>query len=83
MARIGHDVLGQSRVLLVVKADGSFEASAAGTMTIGNFYLEAGKLRYRSSRSDGAAALSGAKTILTVEPEGGSSVLIGRFERVQ
>ena len=83
MARIGHDALGTESGPAGDQADGSFEASAAGTMTIGNFYLEAGKLRYRSSRSDGAAALSGAKTILTVEPEGGSSVLIGRFERVQ
>jgi hypothetical protein len=61
------------RATMTVKADGSYEAATrVGTKTVGQFYLENGKLRYRSSRSTGSARLSEdkGKTFLTVVPEG-------------
>jgi len=75
---------GQIRVLMVIKEDGSYEASGGGTLTRGNFYLENGKLRYRSSRSEGIATLSPSRTNLTVTPERSSSST-GRsvYERIQ
>jgi len=65
----------ESRVMMVIREDGSYEASSqTGTQTVGRYYLESGKLRYRSSRSEGAATLSEdrGKTYLTVIPEGPS-----------
>ena len=45
-----------------------------GSLTVGKYYLQGGKLRYRSSRSEGAATVSEehGKTYLTVIPEGPS-----------
>jgi hypothetical protein len=42
------------------------------TLSEGKFYLQDGKLRYRSSRTAGTASFSEdqGKTILTVMPEG-------------
>ena len=42
-----------------------------GASTEGKFYLQDGKLRYRSSRTTGTASLSEdqGKTLLTVMPE--------------
>jgi hypothetical protein len=64
---------GQERATIVVKEDGSYKASTThGALTLGNFYLQDGKLRYRSSLSAGAATVSEDrdKTFLTVIPEG-------------
>jgi hypothetical protein len=63
---------GQERVTLIVSADGSYRAlTQDGAGTEGKFYLQDGKLRYRSSRTTGAATLSEdqGKTRLTVMPE--------------
>ena len=78
---------GRTQVLMVIKEDGSFEASTigGGNLTYGNFYLEGAKLRYRSSRTEGAATISVGRTILTVTPEGNSTVITGPavYERVK
>ena len=62
----------QSRVTMRIKEDGSYEASSqTGSLTVGKYYLEGGKLRYRSSRTEGAATVSEdrGKTFLTVIPK--------------
>ena len=63
---------GQERATLIVSADGSYRAlTPHGATTEGKFYLQDGKLRYRSSRTTGTARLSEdkGKTTLTVMPE--------------
>lgn len=81
---------GQTRVLMTIKADGSYESSATdvgGTLTRGVFYLEGGKLRYRSSRTEGTVTLADerGKTVLTQIPDGTVNVATGRasYERVR
>ena len=80
---------GNARVLMIIKEDGSYEASTTtgGTLTVGKYYLESGKLRYRSSRTQGTATVSEerGKTNLTVTPEGSFSFDTGSavFERVK
>jgi hypothetical protein len=64
--------LGQERATMIVQANGSYKASTTrGSTAEGRFYLQDGKLRYRSSRTTGAASLSEdkGKTTLTVTPE--------------
>ena len=63
---------GQERATMIVTEDGSYKASTTrGSTTEGKFYLQDGKLRYRSSRTTGTASLSEdkGKTVLTVMPE--------------
>ena len=63
---------GQERATMIVQANGSYKASTTrGSTSEGQFYLQDGKLRYRSSRTTGAASLSEdkGKTTLTVTPE--------------
>ena len=51
--------LGQERATMIVQANGSYKASTTrGSTADGQFYLQDGKLRYRSSRTTGAASLS-------------------------
>ena len=45
------EVAGDEWATMNVSADGSYKASATSTTTVGKFYLEAGKLRYRSRRT--------------------------------
>jgi hypothetical protein len=62
---------GQERATLIVSTDGSYRAlTVDGATTEGKFYLQDGKLRYRSSRTTGTASLSEdqGKTMLTVMP---------------
>jgi hypothetical protein len=62
---------GQERATLIVSADGSYRAlTTDGASTEGKFYLQDGKLRYRSSRTTGTASVSEdkGKTVLTVTP---------------
>jgi hypothetical protein len=49
----------------------TIERQTRGSTAEGQFYLQDGKLRYRSSRTTGAASLSEdkGKTTLTVTPE--------------
>ena len=63
---------GRERATMVVEADGTYKASTTrGTLSQGQFFLRDGKLRYRSTRTTGAASLSEdqGNTILTVMPE--------------
>src|ERR1700704_4102188 len=63
---------GQERATMNVQADGSYKASTTrGSTSEGQFYLQDGKLRYRSSRTTGTARLSEdqGKTTLAVMPE--------------
>src|SRR4051812_42615045 len=58
---------------MTIKEDGSYRAaSTSGSMTVGQYYIEDGKLRYRSTRSIGKAILSEekGKTYLLVIPDG-------------
>ena len=62
---------GRERALMIVIADGSYrDTTTAGSSTEGKFYLQDGKLLYRSSRTTGAASISEdqGKTVLTVLP---------------
>src|SRR5437870_13144368 len=64
--------MGDERATMNVQTDGSYKASTTrGSTSEGKFYLQDGKLRYRSSRTTGTAKLSEdqGKTILTVMPE--------------
>jgi hypothetical protein len=63
---------GQERATMIVSADGSYKASTTrGSTSEGQFYLQDGKLRYRSSRTTGTASFSEdkGKITLTVKPE--------------
>lgn len=63
---------GDERANMIVKADGSYKASTInGSTAEGQFYIENGKLLYRSSRTTGKASLSEdkGKTTLSVIPE--------------
>ena len=62
---------GRDRATIFVSEDGSYRAlTAGGATTEGRFYLQDGQLRYRSSRTTGAASLSEdqGKTMLRVTP---------------
>ena len=78
---------GQERAMMNVQADGSYKASTTrGSMSEGEFYLQDGKLRYRSSRTTGTASLSEdqGKTTLTVMPEDpGYQTGRAEYERVK
>jgi hypothetical protein len=49
------EVAGDEWATMNVSADGSYKASTISVTTLGKFYLEAGKLRYRSRRTTPAA----------------------------
>jgi hypothetical protein len=83
---------GQDPSTMTIREDGSYQAATqGGAMTVGKYYLEDGKLRYRSSRSAGTATVSegNGKTFLTVVPDGtdamGIAMSTGRteYERVK
>ena len=80
-------VSGQERATMIVQADGSYKASTTrGSTSEGKFYLQDGKLRYRSSRTTGTARLSEdqGKTTLTVLPEDPNyQTGKGEYERVK
>ena len=62
----------RERATMNVQADGTYKASTTrGSTSEGQFYLQDGKLLYRSSRTTGTASLSEdkGKTTLTVMPE--------------
>jgi len=63
---------GDERANMTVSADGKYKASTiSGSTTEGQFFLQDGKLRYRSSRTTGDATLSEdkGKVTLKVSPE--------------
>ena len=64
----------QTRATMTIKEDGSYEGSTIGagsTMTVGKYYLDGGRLRYRSSRTEGSVAVfeEKGKTIIRLFPE--------------
>jgi hypothetical protein len=64
--------MGQERATMIVQANGNYKATTPrGSTSEGQFYLQDGKLRYRSSRTTGTAKLSEdqGKTTLSVIPE--------------
>jgi hypothetical protein len=78
---------GDERANMTVSADGSYKASTiSGSTSEGQFYLQDGKLLYRSSRTTGTAKLSEDKgtTTLTVVPEDPNyRTGTARYERVK
>lgn len=63
---------GRQPVTMIVAPDGSYRAlTKAEASTEGKFYLQDGKLRYRSSRTLGTASLSEVRgnAVLTMTPE--------------
>jgi len=62
----------QTRVMMIVAADGSYRAMTTGeASTEGKFYLQDGQLHYRSSRTLGTALVSEDQghTLLTMTPD--------------
>ena len=63
---------GDERATMIVSVDGSYKApTTSGSTTEGAFYLQDGKLRYRSSRTTGTASVAEdkGKTVFTVSPQ--------------
>ena len=63
--------VGDERATMIVQADGTYKASTTrGTEAEGQFYLQDGKLLYRSSRTMGTARLTeeSGKTTITITP---------------
>jgi hypothetical protein len=63
---------GQERATMIVQANGNYKASTVrGSTSEGQFYLQDGKLLYRSSRTTGKAQLTEdkGKTTLSVIPD--------------
>jgi|SRR6185503_17495416 hypothetical protein len=79
--------VGDERATMVVDADGKYKAATTrGTQSEGQFYLQDGKLMYRSSRTAGMANLTedGGKTTITILPNDPSyRTGSARYERVK
>ena len=87
---VNSQLAGSERVLMTIKPDGSYQSSSTtqgGTLTIGHYYLDGGKLQYRSSRTQGTAVVSEdkGKTTLTIKPEGPANANTGPavYERMK
>jgi len=79
--------LAEDNATMVISPDGGYKASTiSGATTVGTFYLQDGKLRYRSSLTTGTASVSQdkGKTVLTMMPDNANS-RTGRaeYERVK
>ena len=62
---------GSERVLMTIKEDGTYQSSTTrdgGTLTVGKYYLQGGKVRYKSSRTEGTAVVSEDKGKTTLDP---------------
>ena len=89
------EVAGDEWATMNVSADGSYKASTISGTIVGKFYLQAGKLRYRSSRTTplampsaevlGTASVSqdNGKTVLTLMPEDPNYLGRAEYERVK
>jgi hypothetical protein len=79
--------VGDERATMTIQADGTYKASTTrGTESVGQFYLQDGKLMYRSSRTTGRATLTedGGKTTITIAPNDPSYRTGGaRYERIK
>ena len=90
-----NEVAGDEWATMDVSADGSYKASAITATTVGKFYLQAGKLRYRSRRTTPAAMPSAevfgtvnisednGKTVLTLAPDDPDYLGRAEYERVK
>jgi hypothetical protein len=79
---VNSQLSGSERVLMTIKADGSYQSATTrdgGTLTVGTYYLKDGKVRYKSSRSEGTVVISEdkGKTTLTLTPEGSFNPVTG------
>ena len=89
------EVPGDEWATMNVSADGSYKATTISGTTVGKFYLQAGKLQYRSRRTTplampsaevfGTASVSEdkGKTMLILTPEDPNYLGRAEFERVQ
>jgi hypothetical protein len=73
---------GTERVVMTIKDDGSYRSSTTrdgGTLTVGTCFLQGGKVRSKSSRSEGTVVISEdkGKTTLTLTPEGSFNPVTG------
>ena len=79
--------VGDERATMIVQEDGKYKAATTrGTQSEGQFYLQDGKLMYRSSRTMGKATLTedGGKTTITILPNDPSyRTGSARYERVK
>jgi len=79
--------VGDERATMIVQEDGKYKAATTrGTQSEGQFYLQDGKLMYRSSRTAGMANLTeeGGKTTITILPNDPSyRTGSARYERVK
>lgn len=90
-----NEVAGDEWATMNVSADGSYKASTYSVTTIGKFYLQAGQLRYRSSRTTplalpsaevfGTASVSEdkGKAVLTLMPNDPDYLGRAEFEQVK
>ena len=90
-----NEVPGDEWATMNVSADGSYKASTISGSTVGKFYLQAGKLRYRSSRTTplampsaevlGTASVSEdkGKTVLMLMPDDPNYLGRAEYERVK
>ena len=90
-----NEVAGDEWATMNVSPDGSFKASTFSGTIVGKFYLQAGKLRYRSSRTTPLAMPSAAvlgtasfsedngKILLTLMPEDPDYLGRAEYERVE
>ncbi len=90
-----NEVPGDEWATMNVSADGSYKASTISGTTVGKFYLQAGKLRYRSSRTTplampsaevlGTASVSEdkGKTVLMLMPDDPNYLGRAEYERVK
>ena len=89
------EAAGDEWATMDVSADGRYKASTISSTALGKFYLEAGKLRYRSVRTTplampsapvlGTARVSEdqGKTVLVLMPEDPNYLGRAEFERVK
>lgn len=79
--------VGDERATMIVDEEGKYKAATTrGTQSEGQFYLQDGKLMYRSSRTAGAAKLTeeGGTTTITILPNDPSyRTGSARYERVR
>jgi hypothetical protein len=87
---VNSQIAGSDRVLITITPDGRYQSSSSrdgGTLSVGQYYLDGGKLRYRSSRTEGTAVVSEdkGKTTLTIKPEGSANADTGPavYERMK
>jgi hypothetical protein len=90
-----NEVPGDEWATMNISADGTYKASTISGTTVGRLYLQAGKLRYRSSRTTplampsaevlGTASVSEdkGKTVLTLMPEDPNYLCRAEYERVK